>query len=181
MKKIVLKYGLYASAILVANMAIAIPLCVDGTINWGLSEVIGYTAIVLSSLMTFLGIRSYRESHGGTITFARAFQVGILITLLASAAYVVTWEIIYYNFLPDFAEKYTKHTVDKLRATGASADAIAKAEKEGAEFAVSYKNPLINIGMTFLEVFPIGLIITLVSAAILRRKPGPGSGELAMA
>ena len=33
-------------------------------------------------------------------------------------------------------------------------------------------NPLINARLTFIEPFPVGLAITLISAAILRRKPG---------
>jgi hypothetical protein len=34
-----------------------------------------------------------------------------------------------------------------------------------------YDNPLLNAAMTFVEPFPIGLVITLISAAVLRRKP----------
>lgn len=46
--------------------------------------VIGYTTIVLSFLLVFLGIRSYRENVGnGRITFGRAFGVDILITLVS--------------------------------------------------------------------------------------------------
>jgi len=36
---------------------------------------------------------------------------------------------------------------------------------------VMLNNPLINAALTFTEPFPIGLIITLISAAILRKKP----------
>ena len=58
-----------------------------------------------------------------------------------------------------------------MHEKGASAAEIAAMEKEMATFKENYKNPLFNVGMTFLEVFPVGLIMTLVSAAILRRKP----------
>lgn len=39
----------------------------------------------------------------------------------------------------------------------------------------SYNNPLFNAALTFTEPFPIGLIITLVSALILRKKNNPKS------
>jgi hypothetical protein len=34
----------------------------------------------------------------------------------------------------------------------------------------SYQNPLVNMAYTFMEPFPVGFIITLISAALLRRK-----------
>jgi hypothetical protein len=87
--------------------------------------VVGYTGIVLSFLLVFFGIRSYRENvGGGQITFGRALSVGPLITLISCAFYVITWEIVYFRLMPDFAEKYTNYMVDQLRASGASQQAI---------------------------------------------------------
>jgi len=175
MKNTVLKFGLIAGGILAATMAITVPLCLKGGVDFANSYVIGYTSMVVALLAVFFGIRSYRERNGGgTITFGKAFKVGILITLLASAIYVITWEIVYFNFLPDFADKYAALSIDKLRAGGASDAEILAEQKKMGEFKELYKNPLINVGMTFMEVFPVGLIVTLVSAAILRKKPTPG-------
>lgn len=171
MKRIVLTFGLVSGAILAGVMAAMLPLCMNGTIDTGKSEIVGYTTMTLAFVMVFVGIRSYRENAGGgAITFGKAFQVGILITLIASAIYVVSWEIVYVNFIPDFSDKYAAHIVNKLRADGASAAVVAAKEKEMADFKRLYANPLINVGMTFMEVFPVGLVVTLVSAAILRRK-----------
>jgi hypothetical protein len=36
-----------------------------------------------------------------------------------------------------------------------------------------YQNPLVNMAYTFMEPLPVGLILTLISAAILRRKTAP--------
>ena len=175
MKRIVLTFGLIAGGILSAMMAISLPLLMNGTFNFENGELLGYSTMLLSFLAIFFGIRSYREKNGGgTITFGRAFKVGILITLIAAVMYVATWEIIYFNFAPDFADKYAAFTIDKMRADGASSAEILEAQNKMADFKKWYANPLLNIGMTFLEVFPIGLIVTLVSAAILRRKPAPG-------
>lgn len=168
MKKIVLTFGLISGGILAAIMAITIPFCLNGTMN----EAFGYTTMLLALLAVFFGIRSYRENvAGGTITFGKAFTVGIFITLIACAFYVISWEIIYYGFIPDFTQKYAAHMIEKARASGASAAVIEKTRMEMARFQELYKNPLFNVGMTFMEIFPVGLVVTLVSAAILRRKP----------
>ncbi|SRR5690349_8989684 len=177
MKKIVLTFGLLAGGVLVAMMAITLPFLLNGKMDSGVSEIVGYSSMVLAFVLVFFGIRTYRENAGaGTITFGKAVQVGLLITLIASACYVVAWEIIYFNFLPDFADKYAAMSLEKMTRNGASAAEIAAATKQMDEFKVMYKNPLFNVGMTFMEVFPVGLLITLISAAILRRKSAPAAG-----
>src|SRR4029078_9303935 len=104
MKRIVLTFGLIAGAILSAMMAITMPF--DDKIGLNNGMVIGYTTIVLAFLPVFFRIRSYRENVGaGQISFGRALGVGLLIMLIASACYVVTWEIIYFNLLPQYGEK----------------------------------------------------------------------------
>jgi hypothetical protein len=126
---------------------------------------------VLSFLLVFFGIRSYRDNIGnGQITFLKAFAVGISITLISCVCYVVTWEVIYYNFLPDFWDKYGAHLVEKLRASGASPAAVQARLQEVAKYKELYKNPFFNAVLTFIEPFPIGLVITLISALALRRK-----------
>ncbi|HEX9985760.1 MAG TPA: DUF4199 domain-containing protein [Thermoanaerobaculia bacterium] len=184
MKKIVLTFGIISGCILALMMAIMMPLVMSGTVDLDQSEVVGYTSMVLAFVMVFVGIRSYRENiGGGVITFGRAFKVGILISLIACAFYVVSWQIIYYGFIPDFETKYAARVVEKLKAEGAAPAQVAAKEQEMAEFSRWYKNPLVNVGFTFLEVFPVGLVGTLVSAGILRRKPGsgPASGATAIA
>jgi hypothetical protein len=172
MKKIVLTFGFLSGAILAGMMAITLPLSMSGAIRFENMEIIGYTTMVLAFLLVFFGIRSYRENvAGGAVTFGRAVKVGVLITLIACAMYVISWEIIYYNFTPDFVDKYATATLEKMRAKGASEAAIAKTTQEMASFKVLYANPFFNVGMTFMEVFPVGLLMTLISAAILRRRP----------
>ncbi|MEA2602827.1 MAG: hypothetical protein QOF89_3819 [Acidobacteriota bacterium] len=172
MKKIVLRYGLASGAILVALSAVMLPLCMRGTLDFGYSQVLGYSAMVLSFLLVFFGVQSYRDNvAGGTISFSKAFRVGLLITLVTCAMYVIAWEITYFNFFPDFMDQYSAHVLAKMRTAGESEAAIRKTAAEMAGMAKLYTNPLFNIGVTFMEVFPVGLIMTLVSAAILRRKP----------
>lgn len=174
MKRIVLTCGLVSGGFL-AGIISLMPLYMDGTTGFDHSMLVGYASMVLAFLSVFFGIRAYRErTAGGSISFGKAFQVGILITLITCVMYVVAWEIVYFNFMPDFVDNYSTHMIEKLRASGATPAAIAAETQKMAKFKELYANPFINVGMTFMEVFPAGLIITLVSAAILRRKPDPG-------
>jgi len=182
MKRIVLTHGLASGAVLAAMSGIMVPLCLKGALDFDKSEIVGYASMVLAFLLVFFGIRRYRDGEGGgRITFSRAFLVGILITLLTCAIYVVSWEIVYFGFFPDFVDQYQAHLMKKLESQGATPQAIEAAKVEMAQFKTSYANPLFNVAVTFLEIFPVGLIVTLVSAAILRRKTPPGAPATAPA
>lgn len=169
MKKIVLTFGLISGLISAVLMVATMPFIDQIGLDKG--YIVGYTAIVLSFLLVFFGIRSYRENVGnGRISFGRAFSVGILITLITCIFYVVTWEILYFNFMPDFFDKYTNYVIQKSRASGASAADIAQQMEQMRNMKSLYNNNLLfNVAMTFLEPFPVGLLITLVSALILRK------------
>src|SRR5215218_4702409 len=170
MRKIVLRFGLAAGTILVAM--IMTPLFLHRNVDFDHSEVLGYSSMVLSFLLVFFGVRSYRNTvAGGAIGFGKAFQVGILITLVTCAMYVIAWEIAYFNFFPHFLDQYSAHVLAKMHAAGESEAAIQETVTKMAALAKHYDNPLFNSAITFMEVFPVGLIMTLLSAAILRRKP----------
>ena len=172
MRKTVLTFGLISGAILSVMMLATIPF-MDG-IGFDRGEVIGYTTMVLAFLLVFFGVRSYRDNvAGGVVSFARAFVVGILIVVVASACYVATWEVIYVKFTPDFMEKYQAYVIEKARANGESQASIDKRAAELQHYAEMYKNPLMNVAMTFLEPLPVGLVFALVSAGILRRRRQP--------
>lgn len=175
MRKVVLTFGLIAGAILSGMMLITLPF--QEQIGFDKSAVIGYTTMVLAFLMIYFGVRSYRDNvAGGTLTFGRAFKVGLLITAVASVCYVATWEIIYYNLAPDFADKYSAYTLEKARQSGATEAELAARTQEMAAFRTMYQNPVYNIGLTLLEPLPVGLIFTLVSAGVLSRKRRPEEG-----
>jgi amino acid transporter len=169
MRKIVLTFGLIAGAILSAMMFIA--LVFQDQIGFDKSAIIGYSTMVLAFLMVFFGVMSYRDNvAGGSVTFGRALIVGLMITAIASACYVATWELIYYKLAPDFNEKYAAYAVEKTKKSGATESQIAAKTKEMAQFTEMYKNPLVNIALTFLEPLPVGILFTLVAAGVLSRK-----------
>jgi hypothetical protein len=136
--------------------------------------------MVISLSLVFVGIRNYRDKYnGGVISFGKAFKIGILMVLIASTIYVVAWLIVYFFFIPDFMDKYAVHEIGKLKANGASQIKIDEKTKEMADFARMYKNPFFNAMMTYIEVLPVGLVVTLISSLVLKRKnlPSQSFGE----
>jgi hypothetical protein len=176
MKKTILTFGLISGGISMLMMVVT--MLAANKIGMDRGVIVGYATIVLSFLLVFFGIRSYRDNVGnGQITFARAFGIGISITLISCICYVVTWEILYFNFMHDFLDKYGAHVVAKLQASGATAAAVQAKVEELKKFKEQYENPLFNAAMTFIEPFPVGLLITLVSAVALRKKGQPGATQ----
>ncbi len=169
MRKVVLTFGLIAGAMLSAMMLLTLPFM--DKIGFDKGEIIGYTTMVLAFLMVFFGVKSYRDNvAGGSVTFGRAFRVGLMITAVASVCYVATWQLVYYKIAPDFGEKYTAFAVEKARKSGATDAQIAATRKDMTEMMEWYKNPLVNIAITFLEPLPVGLVFTLVTAGVLSRR-----------
>ena len=174
MKKTILIFGLISGALISLMMGVTVPF----QDKLGHGYLIGYTTIVLSMLLSFFGIRSYRDKVGnGRITFGKAFAVGISITIISCIFYVVTWEIIYFNFMPDFMDKYGAQVLQKMQDSGATAAAIQSKAAELKKLKELYANPFYNAAMTFMEPFPVGLVITLISAAVLRRNPQSQSSQ----
>jgi hypothetical protein len=171
MKKTVITFGLISGTISALMGLTAMPLL--DKIGANQTEILGYTTIILSFLMVFVGIRSYRENAGhGEISFGRAFAVGILITLISCGCYVATWEVLYFNFssVHSAMDKYAANLEDKAKASGASDAEIQAQLQQIVRFKELYQNPYYNSAITFLEPFPIGLVITLGSAGVLRRR-----------
>jgi uncharacterized membrane protein (DUF485 family) len=178
MRKIVLTFGLIAGAILSAMMLITLPF--QDQIGFDNGAIIGYTTMVLAFLMVFFGVKSYRDNlAGGSVTFGRAFAVGLMITGVASVCYVATWELIYYRLAPDFVEKYSSYAVEKAKQSGATDAQIAAKTRDMAKYAEMYKNPLVNIALTLLEPLPVGILFTLVSAGVLSRRRRVGAAAVA--
>jgi len=169
MKRTVWTFGLISGAILSLMMAITVPF--EDKIGSDRGLIIGYTTMVLSFLLVFFGIRSYRDKvAGGSVSFGRAFSVGILIAVISSLCYVATWEVIYFKFAPDFATKLEAYNLDRARKSAGTPAEVEKKVADMRQFNERYQNPLFNSAITFVEPAPVGLVIALVSAAVLRRR-----------
>jgi len=168
MKKNIIIYGLIAGIVVSFLMLFSISLNIH---DFNISVFIGYASMLIAFSLVFVGIRNYRDKYNeGVISFGKAFKTGIMIVLIASTIYAVSWLIAYFFFIPDYLEKYTAHILDELKAGGASQVEIDKEAKEMADFTRMYQNPFFNALMTYLEILPVGLIVTLISSFILKRK-----------
>ena len=170
MKKTVLTFGLISGVVSAAMMWAWLPFIDQVGLDKG--HYVGYTAIVLSFLFVFFGIRSYRENIGnGAISFGRAFSVGILITLISCFFYALSWQVLSYTFMSDFMEKYGNYVMEKAKASGASAAEIEVQRQQLEQFNKIYSNPFLRFLIVFVvEPLPVGLLVTLVSSLILRKK-----------
>ena len=171
MKRIIVIYGLIAGGILAAVMVTTMPLYMNGTLNFDNGELTGYSTMVIALSLVFFGIKSYRDKHSkGIISFGKAFKVGILITLIAAIMYAMAWEVCYSQMSDEFTKQMTTRYFEKLKKNGASDAELEKAKVEWASFGEMYKNPVVRFGVTLMEVSPVGIIITLLSAGLLRKK-----------
>jgi hypothetical protein len=168
MKKVVLTFGLIAGILVVGLMFFTLP---KEKQDFEMGEILGYATMLVALSSIFFGIKTLRDRYeGGTITFQRAFLCGLYITLIASFIYAFGWEFYYQNSGANFMTQYSAAQMDKLKASGASDKEILLAMDKMKSMMEYYRNPLIRFFMTLMEILPVGLLISLISAAILRKK-----------
>jgi hypothetical protein len=161
MKRIILVYGLIAGTIVGSMFFITMPLYEKGILTMENGELVGYSTMIVALSLIFFGIKSYRDNHlEGSITFGKALKVGLLITLIASLIYAITWEIIS-NTMQDFVTQMGDKYSEKLKAEGST-------QAEIDEYKAIYENPFIRFAMTLMEIAPVGILISLLSAGLLR-------------
>ena len=170
MKKIVLVYGLIAGAIMVAMFLIT-SLFSDSIGHGNTAYVIGYTTMIVAFALIFFAVKNYRDNIGnGAISFGKAVGIGMLIVLVASVLYSLLWMLIQHFMMPDFYEKYAAYEKASMLASGASAQEVQEMEKTMDSMMAMISNPIFKFLFTLLEPLPVGIIITLISALILRKK-----------
>lgn len=166
MKKTVLTFGLLSGLVISGMMVALLPL--QNRIH---SVLVGYASMLAAFLLIWFGIRSYRDNvAGGSVGFGRAFAVGALIALVSSLCYTATWEVYYFGVGTDFVAKYQAHQMAEAREKGATPAELDAKAAELKKFAAMYENPVINSAMTIMEPLPVGLLVALVSAAVLSRR-----------
>lgn len=170
MKKIIIICGLIAGLIVTSWMLIS--MAGYNNPNFEGSMLLGYTGMVVALSLIFVGIKNYRDKQSdGNISFGKALKMGLLITLIASTIYVIMWQIDYFFFIPDFFEKYSAHIIRDMKAHGATQAQIQQQMAVNKSNGEMYRNPLFNAMYTYIEILPVGLIMSLLAALILKRKP----------
>jgi len=171
MRRTVIVYGLITAAVFTTFVFGAMPLWKNGTITFESGDLIGYTSMVVALSMIFFGVKSYRDRHlNGSISFGKALQVGILITLVAGLSYAITWELYFNIFAPNFMNEYASFCIAKATASGMPEVELQELTSKLNFAKEMYKNPVLRFGMTLAEVLPVGIIISLLSAGLLRKK-----------
>ncbi len=171
MKKNVIIFGIIAGLIVSGLMAVTTTMCYNDGETHG-SMYLGYATMLIAFSMIFVAVKNYRDKYNsGEITFGKGFMIGLYISLIASTLYVISWLIIYYNFMPDFMDKYIAHNIKELKASGATAQEISTQTATLNTQKQLYKNPFWVVMFTYLEILPVGLVVAAITALILKRKP----------
>jgi hypothetical protein len=130
---------------------------------------LGYSIMLIALSTVFVAIKRRRDADlGGVIAFWPAFGLGLGISIVAGIFYVVAWEAALAFTHMDFAGSYAKAVIAQQQAKGVSGAALAQLTAEMEQFKVQYANPLYRLTMTFAEIFPVGVLVSLVSAGLLR-------------
>lgn len=166
----ILGYGVVAGIIVGAPMIVTFVGFGDHLpLSYGM--IVGYTSMLIALSTVFVAIKRHRDSElGGVIGFWKALGLGLGISFVASVIYVATWEALQAFTHMDFASGYAKALIEQQKAAGASAETLARFSAEMEQFKVDYANPLYRLPMTFTEIFPVGVLVSLIAAALLRNR-----------
>lgn len=170
MKNIIIRNGVIAGFVVTIMMIVSTALMYNDE-QFEPSMAVGYIGMFIAFSFVFVGIKSYRDKYNhGSITFGQAFKIGLLITLIASTFYVVTWLVEYYVFIPDFMDRYSDFVSRQIERENLPLNEVQEKMAFLEKQKEWYKNPLFVILLTYSEILPIGIIVSVISALILKRK-----------
>lgn len=174
MKKVVLTFGLIAGLIIAGLVWITALLVERNAIGFDRLEFVGYASMIVALSMVFFGIKSYRDNAaGGTLRFWKGVQVGVLISLIAGVLYwagAISYGITNPGFDERFMKQFSELKVGKLQTQGAPPEQIEKAKAEVEMMQGLFKNPVLFFLVCMMEILPVGLLVTLISAGLLRKR-----------
>lgn len=170
MLRIILVYGIFSGVIIIGTAIFGIAMA-DASTDMAALEWVGYLVMIVALSMIFVGIKQYRDRElGGVIRFGTAFKLGLGISLVASAIYVASWEVNLAVTDHAFIEEYTQSVIEQKRAEGLTGAELAAEIEKQESMKENYAKLYYRLPITFIEIFPVALLITLISAAILRRR-----------
>lgn len=167
MFRTIVTYGVIAGLIVAVPMFVYLAVAEPDMAHQ--SQFVGYSIMLIALSAIFVGIKSYRDKvRGGVIKFMPAFLMGLGISAVAGVIYVIGWEIFMALTNYTFASAYGDAMVEAARAKGASEAEVEALAAQMAAFTEQYANPLFRIPVTFIEIFPVGVLVSLISATLLR-------------
>lgn len=170
MKKNTLLFGIIGGVIIGAWGLIAAAYC-DESVR---SMLLGYTAMLIAFSVIFVAVKKERDNNGGVITFGKAFRTALMVAFVTSTVYVIAWLVDYYLFMPDFMDKYAAHSIQQAQANHLSPQQLKEKIDSINQMKAIYKTPIGVILMTYAEIFPLGLVVSLIAALILKRSGNKG-------
>ena len=172
MKKNILVFGLIAGLAVSLFMGISMTVMYNnpGADHGVSSMLIGYLSMLVAFSFIFVAVKNYRDKqNGGVISFGKAFTMGLLIALIGSTMYVITWAFLYNFYMPDFMERYCAQMIENAKPTSTPAKIQELTEQLNTQKEM-YKSPVYFTLFTYFEIFPVGLLVSLIAALILKRK-----------
>lgn len=182
MLRYILIYGVIAGAGVGVPLSV-LTLSMSGQSMMHYGMLIGYLTMLIALSAVFVAVKRHRDVDlGGVIRFWQALLLGLGISFVAGVIYVIAWDASCAIAHADFAAAYARAMIAEQQAKGVSGAALERFRAEMEQFRVQYANPLYRWPMTFAEIFPVGVIVSLVSAGLLANRrfmpaPRPGLGN----
>ncbi|XWN37372.1 MAG: DUF4199 domain-containing protein [Balneola sp.] len=171
MRKIILIYGSITGAVIILSMTLGIYAAKYGGNEFFASEALGYSIMLIGFSMIFVATKKYRDEElGGIIKFWTALKVGLGISLIAAIVYVFVWEINLYLTDYEFINEYTESIISNAKEAGVSQEELNKTIQQMEKMEQQYGNWWFRLPITFTEIFPVGLLISLISAGLFRNQ-----------
>lgn len=168
--KISLKYGAISGLLIVSTWFVGYFLG-GGDLHFAGSEILGYAVMLLALTAVFMGIKNKRDTGSEkSFTFKEGFLTGLGIVIVASVIYVAGWMLYMPTFAPDFVDKYAASQIELIENSEVSDTEKLKQIEEMNAFIENYRKPYVMASFVFIEIFPVGVLVTLISALVLKRK-----------
>jgi len=170
MKSLVFKYGLLGGLVVIVSMTLSMHF-VENSSNVSGGEIIGFAGIFIAFSSIFFAIVKYRKHEGeGTISFGKAFLIGLYIALITSTLYVISWMVLSETVFTDFGDNYYDQQIENVMESDFSDEEKEVQVQKMEDFKESYKNPVFKFFITYLEILPIGLLVALIAALVLKKR-----------
>lgn len=139
----------------------------------GTAQLVGTLGIIaIAILCIVLGTQAKRATvpPGEDFGYGRALGAGIMITLFAALFGIVTTYLYMQVINPEMKELIIQSQTQKFEAKGMNADAIEKMETITRKFMT----PPIMAAVGFIQAMLGGTVISLITAAFLKRSANDG-------